>query len=165
MTKSKKHTPPPANEILKIVAAARKSSLSDGLGGPFGAFVFSGDGRVVGRGVNEVLGSCDPTAHAEMQAIRDACRNLKSRDLSGYSLYATGRPCPMCMSAIIWANLDMVWYSADFEDAEKLGFRDDFIYRFIRGGCSDGSVLKLERIPSEDLKRLYHEYSIKGEIY
>lgn len=135
------------------------------VGGPFAAIVIK-DGEVIGWGVNRVLTKNDPTAHAEIEAIRDACMNLKTYDLTGCELYATGYPCPMCMSAIIWANIKKVYYSADYNDAKELGFRDDFIFNFIKDGQKDEDVLKLEPIGKESIINLYREFkNKKGEIY
>jgi len=146
-------------EIKKIATLARKSSIERSDGGPFGAFVFDErKGVVVARACNRVVAGHDPTAHAEIRAIRAACRKLKTHDLSGLSLYATGYPCPMCMSAIIWANIKTVYYSQTYGAAAKIGFRDDFISKFIKGGCTDASILKLERVKEKSLDAIYAEY-------
>jgi tRNA(Arg) A34 adenosine deaminase TadA len=105
-------------------------SMRTNLGGPFGAVIVR-DGAVVGRGGNEVSSTHDPTAHAEVVAIRRACRTLGTFDLSGADLYATCEPCPMCLSAIYWANVGRVFYSLTRVDAENIGFRDNFLYREI----------------------------------
>ena len=144
--------------IQDILQEVEQSALEFKVGGPFGAVVYK-DGKIVGKGVNRVVGNNDPTAHAEMEAIRNACKNLKTFDLTGCELYATGYPCPMCMSAIIWANIKKVYYSANYEDAKKLGFRDDFIYKFIKNGQKDDKILQL--IELEDKKpvlQLYEKY-------
>lgn len=96
-------------------------------GGPFGAIVVK-DGKVVGRGNNHVTSTNDPTAHAEVMAIRDACNNLKSFQLKGCVLYTSCEPCPMCLGAIYWARLDKVYYSANRHMASYHGFDDSFIY-------------------------------------
>jgi tRNA(Arg) A34 adenosine deaminase TadA len=101
-----------------------------GLGGPFGAVVVKGN-RIVGRGCNRVTSANDPTAHAEIGAIRDACRRLKTFQLDGCDLYTSCEPCPMCLSAIYWARLRHVWYGNTRKDAARIGFDDDFIYREI----------------------------------
>ena len=140
-----------------ILQEVTQSCLEFKIGGPFGAVIYK-DGKIVGKGVNKVVGSNDPTAHAEVVAIRDACQNLKTFDLTGCELYATGYPCPMCMSAIIWANIKKVYYSADYQDAEKIGFRDDFIHNFIKNGCKDEETLKFIPISKEDIVKLYEDY-------
>lgn len=101
-----------------------------GEGGPFGAIVVK-DGVIVGRGNNHVTSTNDPTAHAEVMAIRDACRNLNTFQLTGCVLYTSCEPCPMCFGAIYWARLDKVFYSANRHMASYHGFDDGFIYNEI----------------------------------
>lgn len=96
-------------------------------GGPFGAVVVR-RGKIVGRGWNQVTSANDPTAHAEMVAIRDACRRLKSFALEDCELYTSCEPCPMCLSAIYWARLKSVYYGNTRKDAQKIEFDDDLIY-------------------------------------
>ena len=98
-----------------------------GDGGPFGAIVVK-DGKIVGRGNNHVTSTNDPTAHAEVMAIRDACKNLNTFQLNGCVLYTSCEPCPMCFGAIYWARLDKVYYSANRHMASYHGFDDSFIY-------------------------------------
>jgi guanine deaminase len=98
-----------------------------GKGGPFGAIVVK-DGKIVGRGNNSVTSTDDPTAHAEVMAIREACKNLKSFQLNGCVLYTSCEPCPMCLGAIYWSRLDVVYYSASRHMASYHGFDDSFIY-------------------------------------
>lgn len=107
---------------LSLDAVRRKT------GGPFGAVVVK-DGRIVGRGQNMVTSANDPTAHAEITAIRDACRTLGDFSLHGCDLYASCEPCPMCLAAIYWSGIDRVVYAASTEDAEAAGFDDALIYR------------------------------------
>jgi tRNA(Arg) A34 adenosine deaminase TadA len=97
-------------------------------GGPFGAIVVKGN-RIVGRGCNEVTSSNDPTAHAEIVAIRDACRRLKTFQLEDCDLYTSCEPCPMCLSALYWARIRSVFYGNTRRDAARIAFDDDFIYR------------------------------------
>ena len=99
-----------------------------GQGGPFGAVVVQ-DGRVVGRGCNKVTPTNDPTAHAEIVAIRAACKRLKTFGLEDCDLYTSCEPCPMCLSAIYWARLRRVFYANTRKDAANIGFDDAFIYR------------------------------------
>ena len=102
-------------------------SVRNNVGGPFGAVVVM-DGKVIGKGGNQVSSQNDPTAHAEIVAIRDACHNIKNFDLTGAVLYATCEPCPMCLSAIYWANIQSVLYCSTRLDAESIGFKDNHIY-------------------------------------
>jgi tRNA(Arg) A34 adenosine deaminase TadA len=99
-----------------------------GKGGPFGAVVVK-NGRIVGRGSNQVTSINDPTAHAEIVAIRDACKRLKTFQLDDCELYTSCEPCPMCLSAIYWSRLRGVFYGNTRKDAAKIAFDDDFIYR------------------------------------
>lgn len=108
-----------------IELAARHSA--DGAHGPFGAVV-ARDGEVVGEGWNQVVARNDPTAHAEVVAIRDACRRLETHDLSGCVLYASCEPCPLCLAAAYWARVSRVVYAASKEDAAGAGFDDERIY-------------------------------------
>ncbi|MBN2805722.1 MAG: nucleoside deaminase [Prolixibacteraceae bacterium] len=100
-------------------------------GGPFGAIIVK-DGKIVGEGVNQVPVINDPTAHAEVQAIRDACKNLNTFRLEGCEIYTSCEPCPMCFSSIYWAHIDKVYYAANHEDADRAGFDDGFIYKELR---------------------------------
>ena len=140
-----------------IVNDVRKSAIELRIGGPFGAVIYK-DGRIVGKGVNRVTSSNDPTAHAEIVAIRDACRNLGTYDLTGCELYATGYPCPMCLSAIIWANIKKVYYSCDYEDAARIGFRDEHIFRFLKSGCADAGILAFEQVEKAAVLELYRDF-------
>ena len=96
-------------------------------GGPFGAVIVK-DGKVVGEGFNRVTASNDPTAHAEVVAIREACRHLKTFTLAGCEIYTSCEPCPMCLSAIYWARLDRIWFANTKLDAAEIQFDDHFIY-------------------------------------
>lgn len=97
-------------------------------GGPFGAVVVR-KGKIIGRGWNRVTSTNDPTAHAEVVAIRDACRRLKSFQLDDCELYTSCEPCPMCLSAVYWARLKRIYYGNTRKDAARIAFDDDFIYR------------------------------------
>lgn len=108
--------------MRKAIALARRS-VEAGTGGPFGALVVR-NGRVLGRGWNRVIADHDPTAHAEVTAIRDACRHLGDFRLDGCTLYSSSEPCPMCQSAAHWARLDRVVYAATIRDAADIGFDD-----------------------------------------
>ena len=114
----------------KAVDLAVENVLSNH-GGPFGAIVLK-DGKIIGTGRNEVTTKNDPTAHAEVQAIREACQNLGSFQLTGCELYTSCEPCPMCLGAIFWARPDKVYFGYTKEDAAKAGFDDDFIYQQIK---------------------------------
>jgi guanine deaminase len=104
------------------------SKMRANCGGPFGAVVVR-DGKIVGRGWNQVTSTNDPTAHAEVMAIRDACRRLKTFQLEDCELYTNCEPCPMCLSAIYWARLKKIYFANTRHDAAEIEFDDDFIYR------------------------------------
>lgn len=118
------------NKYMQFADELSKQNLLTNAGGPFGAVIVK-DGTVVGVGNNHVLENNDPTAHAEVMAIRNACQNLKTFDLTGCELYTSCYPCPMCLAAIIWANIKTVYYGNTKEDAADIGFRDDFIYQYL----------------------------------
>ena len=139
-------------------------TMKKGYGGPFGAVVVK-NGEIISVASNTVLLHHDPTAHAEVNAIRDASHKLGTHNLEGCVLYATGYPCPMCLSAIMWANIHEVYYGTDLEDAGKIGFRDDFIYDFIRNE-NQGNVLQLKQINHAECLKLMEDYHKNGkEIY
>jgi guanine deaminase len=104
--------------------------MRSGRGGPFGAVIVK-DGKIVAEGFNQVISTNDPTAHAEVVAVRLACQALGTFDLTGCEIYTSCEPCPMCLSAIYWAGLGRIYYSNDRHDAAKVGFRDDFLYHEI----------------------------------
>ena len=110
-------------------------------GGPFGAAIISPQGDIVCVVHNRVIEDYDPTANAELTAIREACKKLKTLDLTGHIMIATGYPCPMCMAAIIWSNITKVYYGAPAEDCEVIGFRDEPMFRWFRG---EESEIKLD---------------------
>lgn len=112
---------------MRQAARLAQRGVSTNQGGPFGAVVVRA-GVVLGRGFNRVIGTNDPTAHAEVVAIRQACRKLGTFSLAGCEIYATCEPCPMCLSAIYWARLERVWYACDRHDAARAGFDDAFLY-------------------------------------
>lgn len=149
------------NEAMMMAIERARETMNKNFGGPFGAAIVDANGEIVVVSSNSVLRDNDPTAHAEVNAIREACKKLGTYDLSGYVLYATGHPCPMCMSAIIWANIKKVYFGCTPEDAEKIGFRDDFIYRFINDGCTDKGVMEIIPHEREACLELFDEYSEK----
>jgi len=128
---------------LREAIALAQQSVAAG-GGPFGAVVVR-DGQVIGRGQNRVTLDNDPTAHAEVVAIRAACQQLGSFDLRGCELYASCEPCPMCLSALLWARIDGLWYGASAADAAAAGFDDLAIYQELRLAVGE------RRLPSQQL--------------
>ncbi len=144
--------------FMQTAADRARQTMRLGHGGPFGAAVVK-DGRIIAVESNSVLKDHDPTAHAEVNAIRKAGEVLGTHDLSGCELYATGYPCPMCLSAIIWANIKTVYYGCAPAEAEAVGFRDDFIYRFIEQGRADDATLTLMQLDHAECLALYKEYA------
>jgi guanine deaminase len=116
------------HEFLREAIRLSIEKSQSGEGGPFGAVVVR-DGQIVGRGWNRVTSSNDPTAHAEIVAIRDACRRLETFSLAGCEIYSSCEPCPMCLAAIYWARLERVYYGAACEDATAAGFDDAPFYQ------------------------------------
>ena len=144
-------------DYMKLGADQARYTMSHGMGGPFGAVIVK-DGVIIARTSNSVLKDNDPTAHAEMNAIRLACKELGTYDLSGCELYCTGFPCPMCMSAIMWANIKKIYVSGLPEDADKIGFRDEFMYRFMKQNCDNSDILEIELVDRNIALDLYKEY-------
>lgn len=130
-------------EAIKLATKGMKAND----GGPFGAIIVDKNGKIVGRGNNKVTSTNDPTAHAEIVAIRDACTNLNTFQLEGCTVYTSCEPCPMCLGAIYWARPERIIFAASREDAAKIGFDDDFIYREIPLPIAD------RQIPTEQLLR------------
>ena len=150
-------------QIMQLGVDRARKTMNANIGGPFGAVIIRGN-EVISVASNTVLRDNDPTCHAEMNAIREACKILGTYDLSDRTLFASGAPCPLCLSAAIWANIKKVYVSGTVEDAAEIGFRDDFIYKFIEGGCADKNVLDIEQLDSEPAKMLYKEYAQRNSI-
>ena len=153
------------NQFMKVADQLARDNLKTNAGGPFGAVVVK-DGEIVGRGSNHVLANSDPTAHAEVMAIRDACKNLGTYDLSGCEIYTTCYPCPMCLSAIIWANIKKAYYGNSKEDAAEIGFRDDFIYQYLErlaDGGEDEQTLQLVRMDGEHTIKCFESFAEKED--
>lgn len=153
------------NENMKIAKELANENLKTNAGGPFGSCIVK-DGKIIGKGSNHVLANNDPTAHAEVMAIRDACKNINSYNLSDCELYTSCYPCPMCLSAIIWANIKKVYYGNTKEDAADIGFRDDFIYDFI-GDLSenktDNNILELISMDREETIEEFNKFKNKED--
>ena len=125
-----------------------KKCLDSGTGGPFGAVIVK-DGQIIGRGSNRVTLDNDSTAHAEVTAIREACRHLHTFQLTGCDIYTSCEPCPMCLGAIYWAHLETVYFAADRSDASAAGFDDSFIYNEIELNWSERKVSAHQRMRNE----------------
>lgn len=153
-------------EPMSLAVEKARETMNKNIGGPFGAAIIDSTGNIIAVSSNRVLGDHDPTAHAEITAIREACAKLGTHDLSDCTMYATGYPCPMCLGAMIWANIKKCYYGCRPSDAEEIGFRDDFIYRFIKGDCKDVNVLEFAEQYREQCLKLFAEYHEKEkEMY
>ncbi len=153
------------NEFMEVAIDLSDDNFDKEYGGPFGACVVK-DGEIVGKGINRVIKNMDPTAHAEIVAIRNACKNLGTHDLTGCELYTSCYPCPMCLSAIIWANIKKVYYGNTKEDAAKIGFRDDYIYNYINELAKnniDKNVLDMENIDRDKTIVTFNKFDNKED--
>ena len=148
------------NEYMKVAKELSDDNLKTNVGGPFGAVIVK-NGKIIGKGSNHVLKNNDPTAHAEIMAIRDACNNIKSYDLSECEIYTSCYPCPMCLSAIIWSNIKKVYYGNTKEDADKIGFRDDIIYDYIKN--NNKKLLDIECIDRNETIKTFNDYINKED--
>jgi len=133
-------------EFMRRAIALAMENVSTGSGGPFAALIAK-DGHIIAEGANRVTATNDPTAHAEVVAIREACRNLGDFQLSGCDLYTTCEPCPMCLGAIYWARPARVYYACVAADAAAAGFDDAFIYEELNRSHAD------RRVPMQQLLR------------
>ena len=152
------------NKYMKEAKQNAENGILKKEGGPFGAIIVDKEGNIISNGNNQVLKNNDPTAHAEIVAIREACKKLSSYDLKDYTLYTSCEPCPMCLSAIIWANIKEVYYGCTKEDAGKIGFRDDIIYDYLKGKNKD--LINLRQIDREECIKTFEAYkNNNGVIY
>ncbi len=144
-------------DFMRRAIALSREHMRAGEGGPFGAVIVR-DGRIVGEGWNQVVADCDPTAHAEITAIRDACRRLGTFDLTGAEIYTSCEPCPMCLAAIYWAKLARIWYANASADAAAIGFADAFLYRELAAPAAGRSV-PAARLLGNEAKVVFDEWS------
>lgn len=149
---------------MKLAVAEAKAGIENGHGGPFGAVIVK-DGKVVASGHNQVLKNNDSTCHGEIDAIRKAEQALSTYDLSQCEIYTTGEPCPMCLAAILWANIGKVYYGCRLEDSAEVGFRDVRLGREFGDGSGIPDGL-LEEHDRELCLELFNEYAkMKKTIY
>lgn len=146
------------SEIMDLCVKSCMEGMKNHEGGPFGSAIVK-DGKVIAVAHNTVIGDNDPTAHGEVNAIRQACKKLNTFDLSGCELYTTSEPCPMCMSAIIWANISKVYYGCTVEDARDIGFRDEHILKFLKEGCKDKNILDLGAVDKKSSLKAFEYWS------
>lgn len=147
-------------DFMSIAIKEAYEGIKNKHGGPFGSVIVK-DGRIIGRGHNRVLLNHDATCHGEMEAIRAASKNLGTHDLSGTVLYTTAAPCPMCKGAILWANIDKVYYGCNINDTDMIGFRDEVFYKKWNTSGDSNHGEELERKACLELfidyKKMEHE--------
>ncbi|SCC16738.1 tRNA(Arg) A34 adenosine deaminase TadA [Chitinophaga costaii] len=146
---------------MDIAIALSAEGMESGDGGPFGAIVVQGD-AIVGRGWNQVLRTNDPTAHAEVMAIRDACKNLQTFQLHQCEIYTSCEPCPMCLGAIYWARPQRVYFANTKADAAAIQFDDSFIYEEFNRPHAERKI-PLIAMPSAGALRVFQNWKDKGD--
>lgn len=147
--------------FIRMAIDLARRGMNNNQGGPFGAIVVK-DGAVIGQGYNQVTSRNDPTAHAEVVAIREACRHLVHFQLTGCVLYTSCEPCPMCLGAIYWARPERVVFAAGRTDAAEAGFDDDHIYRELSLPLAE-RTLPIEQILEEEGKTVFREWIEKPD--
>ena len=148
-------------DFMREAIRLSRDKMRCGAGGPFGAVVVR-DGKIIARGWNRVTSANDPTAHAEMTAIRKACRKLKTFRLDDCALYASCEPCPMCLAAIYWARIPVVYFANTRADAAAIGFDDDFFYRELARPIVRRK-LKMSQLLRDEAKPVFEEWMKKGD--
>lgn len=151
-------------EAMKIAIEESKFNYNNNYekGGPFGAAIVK-NGAIIARAHNSVVESKDPTAHAEINAIRKASKELNTHDLTGCILYTSTEPCPMCLSAIIWSNIKEVYYANTRKDADNIGFRDDDIYEYLQG--NNQNIIKVIHLEDKQIdEKAYEVFETFKEI-
>lgn len=139
-----------AEKFMRYAIALGRKGMQAGNGGPFGAIVVK-NGKIIGEGWNRVVSSNDPTAHGEITAIRDACKNIQTYDLSGCELYTSGEPCPMCLSAIYWAHVERVFYGFSVHAAATASFDDELIFKELNKSASQRKIPEIQILEAEAL--------------
>ena len=154
------------NKYMEKASSLAIHGIEEKQGGPFGAVIIDNNGNIVGEGNNRVLKNLDPTAHAEIVAIRDACKNLHTNDLSGCTLYTTCEPCPMCLSAIVWSNIKTYYFGCTRKDADSIGFRDDLLYEYLKDSTKHSDLVKAIPLDRENCLSIFKKYvDNNGIIY
>ena len=147
--------------FMRHAISLSRDNMHSNIGGPFGAVIVK-DGKIVGKGANQVTSSNDPTAHAEVVAIRDACKNLGDFSLNGCTIYTSCEPCPMCLSAIYWARLEKVYYANTQDDAADIDFDDRFLYEQV-ALPTDARSLPATHILREEALLVFKEWQEKTD--
>lgn len=153
----------PHRRFMHRAIELAREGMDKGAGGPFGCVIVK-DGVIVGEGHNEVVAGCDPTAHAEVVAIRRAARELGAFHLEGCTVYTSCEPCPMCLAALYWAHVERIFYAADKQDAATAGFDDAFLYQELPRPMEARSI-PFERLLAEDSRKVFESYmALEGRI-
>ncbi len=152
------------SDFMREAIRLSVENVTSGNGGPFGCVIVK-DGKIIARGVNQVTSSNDPTAHAEVVAIREACKSIGSFQLDGCELYTSCEPCPMCLGAIYWARPDKIYFANGREDAASIGFDDLFIYEELPRAIHERKIPTAQYMREEAMAafRAWKESSIKKE--
>ena len=148
-------------DYMRLAFEEASFGMRNNIGGPFGAIIVH-NGQIVGKGHNKVTSTNDPTAHAEVTAIRNACKNLNTFDLQSAILYSSCEPCPMCLSAIYWANIKTVFYCLDRNNAAEIGFSDKFIYDELNIPMEDRTV-KMKHLHLLNSSDLFNEWMTRPD--
>ena len=151
------------NKYMKRANELAKYSMDNNKGGCFGSVIVK-DGVIVGEGYNTVTSDNDPTRHGEINAIKNTCKNMSTFDLSGCELYTSAYPCPMCLGAILWANIKTVYYGATAQDTGNIGFRDDFMYEWLNNKNEDSlRLIEMDRKECVEVQRMWLDKDDKIE--
>jgi guanine deaminase len=143
-------------QFMALAIDLSAKALDDDVGGPFGAVIVR-EGQVIGRGRNRVLADRDPTAHAEVLAIREACRSIGDHRLAGCAVYTSSEPCPMCLAALYWARVDRVLYANVRSEAAAIGFDDEWLYLELAADITDRS-LSMSRLASDEARSVFDRW-------
>ena len=151
------------NKYMKRANELAKYSMDNNKGGCFGSVIVK-DGVIVGEGYNTVTSDNDPTRHGEINAIKNTCKNMSTFDLSWCELYTSAYPCPMCLGAIMWANIKTVYYGATAQDTGNIGFRDDFMYQWLNNKNEDSlRLIELDRKECVEVQKMWLDKDDKIE--
>lgn len=148
-------------DFMRKAIELSRQHMQAGAGGPFGAVIVK-DGKIISEGWNQVSSTNDPTAHAEVQAIRKACKAVENFDLTGAEIYTSCEPCPMCLAAIYWARIGKIYYANTRRNAADIEFDDDFIYQEIPKPL-DQRKIPMEQILAEDAIEVFKEWQLKED--
>jgi tRNA(Arg) A34 adenosine deaminase TadA len=148
-------------KFMKAAIDLSSAHMKQGAGGPFGAVIVK-DGKIISEGWNQVTSINDPTAHAEMVAIRDACKKLSTFELKGAEIYTSCEPCPMCLSAIYWAHLDKIYYANTRVDAAAIQFDDEFLYQEIKQEIQKRKI-PMEQCLHDEALKVFNDWKKKED--